>query len=142
MPAERTRAVIHTASFLRDLTMRSVTPRVPLVVREEARRLLRHYPGPGVMSLAHTAMPQWWGPMPPAEAGAAYGERQPSGESHELVCDEALDQAFHRESASLDSLLYELAAATAPASRARAELVARLEQLRQDFATRVAPDAP
>ena len=44
MPDERYRAVIWTEMFLKDLCDSSKTPRVPKDIREQARRLLRHYP--------------------------------------------------------------------------------------------------
>ena len=44
LPYERTRAVLQTEQFLMDLLVPSVTPGVPKLVREEAGRLLRHYP--------------------------------------------------------------------------------------------------
>jgi hypothetical protein len=67
-PEERTRAVVQTRELLRELTTPSLTPRVPVAIREEARRLLRHYPSAGDMSLAHSALPTWFG-EPPANAG-------------------------------------------------------------------------
>ena len=44
IPIERTNAVLNTEQFLLDLCQPSKTPRVPKTVREQARRLLRHYP--------------------------------------------------------------------------------------------------
>jgi len=44
LPIERTNAVKRTEQFLLDLCNAKKTPRVPASVREEARRLLRHYP--------------------------------------------------------------------------------------------------
>ena len=44
VPVERTNAVINTEMFLRDLLNPKVTPRVPKAIREQAYRLLRHYP--------------------------------------------------------------------------------------------------
>lgn len=44
MPFERTRSVIYTRNFLLDLCDPSKTPRVPSYVRDDARRLLKHYP--------------------------------------------------------------------------------------------------
>ena len=44
LPDERYRAVVQTAKFLESLSYSSETKRVPLAVRQEARRLLRHYP--------------------------------------------------------------------------------------------------
>jgi hypothetical protein len=44
IPSERTRAVTQTEEFLYSLLDPKKTPRVPKSVREEAHRLLRHYP--------------------------------------------------------------------------------------------------
>ena len=44
MPRERTQAVLRTERFLIDLRDPKKYPRVPKAVREEASRLLRHYP--------------------------------------------------------------------------------------------------
>jgi len=44
LPIERTNAVKRTERFLIDLQDAKKYPRVPAGVREEARRLLRHYP--------------------------------------------------------------------------------------------------
>jgi|APFre7841882793_1041355.scaffolds.fasta_scaffold04179_5 hypothetical protein len=44
MPFERTRAVILTEQFLKDLSDPAKTPRVPGSIRGRARSLLRHYP--------------------------------------------------------------------------------------------------
>jgi hypothetical protein len=44
VPVERTNAVIHTEKFLYDLLDPKKTPRVPKEIREQAHRLLRHYP--------------------------------------------------------------------------------------------------
>lgn len=44
LPHERTRAVLRTRDFLRDLLDRKKTPRVPLAVRQRASYLLKHYP--------------------------------------------------------------------------------------------------
>jgi hypothetical protein len=44
LPIERTNAVKRTEQFLIDLQDAKKYPRVPTGVREEARRLLRHYP--------------------------------------------------------------------------------------------------
>lgn len=62
MPDERTRAVIWTRGFLRELTDPTVTPGVPAAVRCRAETLLRHYPAPMDMRLVHLACPQWFGP--------------------------------------------------------------------------------
>lgn len=44
LPDERYRAVKHTEQFLQRLAGGEI-PRIPKAVREEARSLLRHYPG-------------------------------------------------------------------------------------------------
>lgn len=44
LPDERTRAVLQVEQFLMDVCSPKKYPRVPREVREEARRLLRHYP--------------------------------------------------------------------------------------------------
>ena len=43
-PSERARAVLHTKDFLEELCSSEAMPGVPDTVREQARRLLRHYP--------------------------------------------------------------------------------------------------
>lgn len=43
-PDERTKAVLRVERFLIDLRDPKKYPRVPKAVREEASRLLRHYP--------------------------------------------------------------------------------------------------
>lgn len=44
LPDERTRAVLQVERFLMDLRDPKKYPRVPKAVRQEASRLLRHYP--------------------------------------------------------------------------------------------------
>ena len=44
VPVERTNAVLWTEEFLVDLLDPKKTPRVPKAIRDQARRLLRHYP--------------------------------------------------------------------------------------------------
>lgn len=44
VPVERTNAVIYTEQFLVDLLDPKKTPRVPKSIRQQASRLLRHYP--------------------------------------------------------------------------------------------------
>lgn len=60
-PYERTRAILQTKEFLQDLLSPRACPRVPHAVREEARRLLRHYPGAWEVELAHEAAPHLYG---------------------------------------------------------------------------------
>lgn len=44
LPSERTNAVLRVERFLLDLRDPKKYPRIPKVVREEASRLLKHYP--------------------------------------------------------------------------------------------------
>ena len=44
LPDERYRAVIQTRRFLLDLTNPQHTPRLPKLIRQTARDMLRHYP--------------------------------------------------------------------------------------------------
>jgi len=44
LPDERYRAVLYTQQFLLELCNPKATPKVPGVVRDRARSLLRHYP--------------------------------------------------------------------------------------------------
>jgi hypothetical protein len=44
LPDERYRAVIQTRRFLFDLCNPEHTPKVPKLIRETARSMLRHYP--------------------------------------------------------------------------------------------------
>ena len=44
LPDERYRAVIQTRRFLLDLCNPQHTPRVPKLIRETAKAMLRHYP--------------------------------------------------------------------------------------------------
>lgn len=62
IPYECTRTVLQTRQFLQNLAS---IPRVPRVVREEARAFLRHYPCLADIELAHKAPPDWFGPVPP-----------------------------------------------------------------------------
>ncbi|WP_151638728.1 BPSL0761 family protein [Noviherbaspirillum aerium] len=60
-PEERTRAVVDTREFLDCLTCPVRTPGIPHEIRDQARRLLRHYPFATDMELAAFALPQWFG---------------------------------------------------------------------------------
>lgn len=64
VPDERSRALVYTRAFLQDLRDPRVTPRVPKKVRDTASWLLRHYPEPYVIEIAHKAAPGWYGPVP------------------------------------------------------------------------------
>ena len=52
LPDERYRAVVQTRRFLLDLCNIRHTPRVPKLVRETARAMLRHYPSDWEMTMA------------------------------------------------------------------------------------------
>lgn len=51
VPVERTNAVLWTHDFLVELLDPKATPRVPKSIRDQARRLLRHYPSPFEMDV-------------------------------------------------------------------------------------------
>ena len=57
LPDERYRAVKYAEQFLQRLAGGDI-PRVPKAVREEARSLLRHYPGAWDMQRAADAAPE------------------------------------------------------------------------------------
>ncbi len=61
-PYERTRAVVQTREFLRELQCMT---EVPQSVREQAGLLLRHYPNLKDLEAAHLGAPDIWGPAPP-----------------------------------------------------------------------------
>lgn len=56
-PAERTRALMQTRRLLETLT---TAQDVPERVREEAVRLLRHYPDAGDVALLHAMTPEFY----------------------------------------------------------------------------------
>ena len=45
MPSERMRSVLQAREFLRELSESEGTPGVSKEIRDEAKRLLRHFPG-------------------------------------------------------------------------------------------------
>lgn len=61
-PCERTRAVIDTREFLQQLRD---TPEVRPEFREQARKLLRHYPIRSCIQLASLALPNTWASVLP-----------------------------------------------------------------------------
>ena len=65
VPFERTRALIETKIFLLKLVDTKRLPRVPKSVRQHAEYLLRHYPSYEDIELAHKALPECYGPVPP-----------------------------------------------------------------------------
>ncbi len=61
-PYERTRAVLEAKDFLERIQH---APEVPLTLREEARKLLRHYPTVSCIQLSSLALPNTWAPVLP-----------------------------------------------------------------------------
>lgn len=61
-PYERTRALVLTRKFLLRLSSLGDDV-VPLRLSVEAESLLRHYPAPGQVELAHQALPLIFGPV-------------------------------------------------------------------------------
>ena len=57
LPDERYRAVVQTRSFLFDLCNPQHTPRVPKLIRDTARSMLRHYPSDWDMNRAAEGAP-------------------------------------------------------------------------------------
>ena len=64
LPYERSNAVSRTREFLLCLCDAKVAPRVPEEVREQARRLLKHYPGDYHLELAGQRAPEVFGHDP------------------------------------------------------------------------------
>lgn len=65
IPFERTRALISAKEFLEAMMDPKQTPRTPRWMRGKAKALLRHYPGLCEIELAHKALPEVYGPVPP-----------------------------------------------------------------------------
>lgn len=63
IPIERTYAIINTRAFLLDLLDRKKTPRVPIEIREKARRLLKHYPMEYYLEKASEKCPDIFGKL-------------------------------------------------------------------------------
>ncbi len=57
LPDERYRAVVQTRRFLLDLCNPEHTPRVPKIIRQHARSMLRHYPSDWEMNQTAKAVP-------------------------------------------------------------------------------------
>lgn len=62
-PHERTLAVVRTRQFLRELSDPSLTPRVPLRIRQRAMSLLKHLTDNAALSHAADACPAVFGPL-------------------------------------------------------------------------------
>lgn len=65
IPFERTRALIGTKEFLEAMLDPKQTPRTPRWMRGRAKALLKHYPGLCEIEMAHQALPDKFGPVPP-----------------------------------------------------------------------------
>jgi len=61
LPIERKHAVLNVERFLLDLSNPRITPRVPKEVRDQARRLLKHYPSKFDMECAAEQAPDVFG---------------------------------------------------------------------------------
>jgi hypothetical protein len=57
MPDERYRAVTWARQLLEDLTVPSITPKIPSYIRDRARTALRHFPQETHMDAASEASP-------------------------------------------------------------------------------------
>jgi hypothetical protein len=57
LPDERYRSLVQTKNFLTELLYPSLTPRVPKIVRQRARSLLRHWPDDYHLNLMCENMP-------------------------------------------------------------------------------------
>jgi len=79
VPDERSRALVYTRAFLKDLLNPAITPRVPQDVRDTARWLLRHYPEPSTVDHAHNLCPQLFGPLPEHMPPLSYAPRPKKG---------------------------------------------------------------
>jgi hypothetical protein len=69
-PHQRTRAVLQTRAFLVKLVQEEFV-HVPTQVKDEARRLLFHYPEPWHLARAHERRPEDWGSVAAADAERA-----------------------------------------------------------------------
>ena len=65
LPVERKHAVKNTEQFLLSLCDTKQTPRVPKEIREQARRLLKHYPSEFDMDRASVQAPDVFGEFKP-----------------------------------------------------------------------------
>lgn len=86
VPEERTRAVLRTRQFLRDLTNPQATPRVPTRLRERALSLLKHYPLNLHLELAAYHCPQAWG-LPGESLAAHQGSARATQPEHRRLDD-------------------------------------------------------
>ena len=62
---ERTRSLIQAREFLQAMMDPKQTPRVPRCLRGKAKTILLHYPNLAEIEMAHKALPDEFGPVPP-----------------------------------------------------------------------------
>ena len=80
LPDERYRAVIQTRRFLLDLCNKEHTPRVPKIIRDTARSMLRHYPSDwDLQRAAHAAPDVFQERMEDIHRFVAAGQQQRTG---------------------------------------------------------------
>jgi len=60
LPDERYRSLVRTKEFLIELMSSQDTPRVPKVIRQRARSLLRHWPDNYHLELMAREMPEYF----------------------------------------------------------------------------------
>lgn len=58
LPDERYRSLVQTRKFLLELLSPTMTPRVPKIIRQRARSLLRHWPDDYHLEMMTIDMPQ------------------------------------------------------------------------------------
>lgn len=95
MPHERTRATLQTRAFLEQLATLGPVSGSTESIRQEARRLLRHFPRATDLQLAHLACPQWFGAATPESTtpgGLLTGFGPLCDESVPETVDRAVDQ--------------------------------------------------
>lgn len=60
LPDERYRSIVQTRKFLMELLSPRMTPKVPKVVRDRARNLLRHFPTDYHLEMMSEDMPEYF----------------------------------------------------------------------------------
>lgn len=60
LPDERYRSLVQTKKFLYELLNTQQTPRVPKIIRQQARSLLRHWPDDFHLEVMTEEMPQYF----------------------------------------------------------------------------------
>lgn len=71
IPSERTLAVLRTRRFLLDLADPTLTPRIPLRLRQRALSLLKHLPTGADLTRAAQGLPDTFGPVNRSDFGTA-----------------------------------------------------------------------